>query len=107
MRIDSQGQVTLVTGTPDAGQGSHTIQQQIIAEMLGIPMHEVRVEVGNTDKAPFDPGVGGGRTTHVTGRAVMDAIDKAVIELRGWAAQLRGWPETPVDLLASGLAASL
>ena len=98
IQINGEGQVTLVTGTPDAGQGSHTIQQQIIAEMLGIPMEEVRVEVGNTDKAPFDPGVGGGRTTHVTGRAVMNAIDKAVTELRGWAAELRGWPESDIVL---------
>ncbi|HEY8693542.1 MAG TPA: xanthine dehydrogenase family protein molybdopterin-binding subunit [Chloroflexota bacterium] len=98
IQIDGEGRVTLVTGTPDAGQGSHTIQRQIIAEMLGIPMDEVRVEVGNTDKAPFDPGVGAGRTTHVTGKAVMDAIDKAVIELRGWAAELRGWPENEIVL---------
>lgn len=98
IRIDSEGRVTLLTGTPDAGQGSHTIQRQIIAEMLGIPVAEVQVEVGNTDTAPFDPGVGGGRTTHVTGRAVMDAIDKAVTELRGWAAEARGWAESDVEL---------
>ena len=98
LQIDSEGRVTLLTGTPDAGQGSHTIQRQIIAEMLGIAVAEVRVAVGNTDKAPFDPGVGGGRTTHVTGRAVMDAVGKAVTELRGWAAEARGWAESDVEL---------
>ena len=98
IQIDGEGQVTLVTGTPDAGQGSHTIQRQIIAEMLGVPMDEVRVVVGNTDQAPFDPGVGAGRTTHVTGRAVMDAVQKATDELRGWAAEIRGWPESDVEL---------
>jgi carbon-monoxide dehydrogenase large subunit len=98
VQIDSQGQVTLVTGTPDAGQGSHTIQQQILAEILSVPLSQIRVVTGNTDVAPFDPGVGGGRTTHVTGRAVMDAAQKAVDELRGWAAELRGWPENEVVL---------
>ncbi|HEX6512168.1 MAG TPA: xanthine dehydrogenase family protein molybdopterin-binding subunit, partial [Chloroflexota bacterium] len=98
IQIDSEGRVTLVTGTPDAGQGSHTIQRQIISEMLGIPIDEVRVVVGNTDRAPFDPGVGGGRTTHVTGRAVMDAVQKATDELKGWAAEVRGWPESDVEL---------
>src|SRR5579884_185091 len=98
IQIDGEGRVTLVTGTPDAGQGSHTIQKQIIAEMLGIAMDEIIVKVGNTDQAPFDPGVGAGRTTHVTGRAVMDAVQKATEELRGWAAEVRGWPETDVEL---------
>jgi CO/xanthine dehydrogenase Mo-binding subunit len=98
IQIDAEGHVTVVTGTPDAGQGAHTIERQIIAEMLGVPMDEVRVHVGNTDVAPFDPGVGGGRTTHVTGRAVMDAVEKAITELRGWAAEVRGWPESEIEL---------
>ncbi|HLY80770.1 MAG TPA: molybdopterin cofactor-binding domain-containing protein, partial [Caulobacteraceae bacterium] len=99
IQIDSEGIVTLITGTADAGQGSHTIQQQILAEMLTIPLSQVRVVVGNTDLAPFDPGVGGGRTTHVTGRAVMDAAQKASTELRGWAAEARGWAEGGIKLV--------
>ncbi|HLG71187.1 MAG TPA: xanthine dehydrogenase family protein molybdopterin-binding subunit [Chloroflexota bacterium] len=98
IQIDSQGQVTLVTGTADAGQGSHTVQQQILAELLSIPLSQIRVTPGNTDVAPFDPGVGGGRTTHVTGQAVVQAAGKAVDELKGWAAEMRGWPENEVTL---------
>jgi CO/xanthine dehydrogenase Mo-binding subunit len=98
VQVDSQGEVTLVTGTPDAGQGSHTIQQQILAEILTLPMERIHVVVVDTDQAPFDPGVGGGRTTHITGRAVMDAAEKARDELRGWAAEAKGWQESAVEL---------
>lgn len=98
VQIDSNGIVTVITGTADAGQGSHTIQAQILAEILTIPLSQIRVVPGNTDVAPFDPGVGGGRTTHVTGQAIMQAGQKASDELRGWAAELRGWPEGSVEL---------
>jgi CO/xanthine dehydrogenase Mo-binding subunit len=98
IQIDSEGRVMLVSGTPDAGQGSHTIMRQIMSEMLGLAVEDIQVIVGNTDVAPFDPGVGAGRTTHVTGRAVMDATEKAIAELKGWAAEIRGWPESDVEL---------
>src|SRR5207248_2323325 len=51
------------------------------------------------DVIPIDPGIGAGRTTHVSGRAVQATAEKAVEELRGWAAELRGWPESEIELV--------
>ncbi|HVA22836.1 MAG TPA: xanthine dehydrogenase family protein molybdopterin-binding subunit [Chloroflexota bacterium] len=98
LRISADGSVVLMTGTPDAGQGAHVMQRQVAAEVLTLPLERVTVEFGNTDVAPYDPGIGAGRTTHVSGRAVMATAEKAVEELRGWAAELRGWPENELVL---------
>src|SRR5581483_7029351 len=78
LRIDAGGRVTVVTGTPDAGQGSHTIQRQIVADVLTIPETQVDVVARGTDEAVYDGGIGGGKTTHVTGRAIMMAAEQAV-----------------------------
>ncbi len=98
LRISADGSVALMTGTPDAGMGAHTMQQQVAAEVLTLPLDRVTVEFGNSDVIPLDPGIGAGRTTHVSGRAVMATAEKAVEELRGWAAELRGWPESEIVL---------
>ncbi|HLG74214.1 MAG TPA: xanthine dehydrogenase family protein molybdopterin-binding subunit, partial [Chloroflexota bacterium] len=92
------GSITLMTGTPDAGMGAHTMQQQVAAAILTIPLERIKVEWGNSDVIPNDPGIGAGRTTHVSGRAVQATAEKAVAELKGWAAELRGWPEKDIVL---------
>ncbi|HZT79291.1 MAG TPA: xanthine dehydrogenase family protein molybdopterin-binding subunit [Gemmataceae bacterium] len=98
LRFYADGAITLMTGTPDAGMGAHTMQQQVAAEILTLPAERIKVEWGNSDVIPPDPGIGAGRTTHVSGRAVQATAEKAVEELRGWAAELRGWPEKDVVL---------
>ncbi|HEX6512058.1 MAG TPA: xanthine dehydrogenase family protein molybdopterin-binding subunit, partial [Chloroflexota bacterium] len=98
LRFYADGTITLMTGTPDAGMGAHTMQQQVAAAILTVPLDRITVEWGNSDVIPIDPGIGAGRTTHVSGRAVQATAEKAVEELRGWAAELRGWPERDVVL---------
>jgi CO/xanthine dehydrogenase Mo-binding subunit len=98
LRFYADGTITLMTGTPDAGMGAHTMQQQVAAAILTLPVERIRVEFGNSDVIPIDPGIGAGRTTHVSGRAVQATAEKAVEELRGWAAELRGWPESKMHL---------
>ncbi len=98
LRFLANGSITLMTGTPDAGMGAHTMQQQVAAAILTVPLEQITVEFGNSDVIPLDPGIGAGRTTHVSGRAVQATAEKAVEELRGWAAELRGWPENEIVL---------
>ncbi len=98
LRIHEGGHVELISGTPDAGQGAHTMLRQVIAETLMLPLDRVRISVANTDVAPRDGGLRASSTTHLTGTAAMLAARKAIEQLKGWAAELKGWPEGEVAL---------
>jgi CO/xanthine dehydrogenase Mo-binding subunit len=98
IRIARDGQVTLVTGTPDAGMGAHIMQQQIAAAVLTVPLERVTVVPVGSDIMPYDPGLGAGRTTHLSGGAVMVTAEKARDELRSAVAEARGWPEDDIVL---------
>src|SRR5258706_1951936 len=48
VRLDSDGTCTVRMAMTDIGTGTYTILAQIAAEMLGLPMERVRVELGDT-----------------------------------------------------------
>lgn len=82
VRLETDGTVTLVTGLPDTGTGAHLVLRQIVAEVLGRGIDEVKVELATTDIFETDSGVGGSRVTHTGGRAAYHAAEqlKAIIE---------------------------
>lgn len=88
--IDGDGDVSALTVFPDTGTGAHTVVQQIVAEVLKLPLERVRVVVGDTDGAPNDAGVGGSRVTYVHGQAAMQAAQEAGDQLAAAAAELLG-----------------
>ena len=73
MRAHSDGNVTLLTGSADIGQGSDSILAQIAAEELGIPYEQVLVVAGDTEIAPLDYGTYGSRVTMMAGNATRSA----------------------------------
>ncbi|MBV8087500.1 MAG: xanthine dehydrogenase family protein, partial [Chloroflexi bacterium] len=89
--LETDGQVTLLTGLPDTGTGALTVLQQVAAEELGIEPARITVQTRSTLDAPPDSGAGASRVTHVAGRATVAAADALKAEL----AQ-RGWPIGPV-----------
>lgn len=58
VRLNSQGVVTVETDMTDIGTGSYTIIAQTAAEMLGVPLGQVRVRLGDSD-FPVSAGSGG------------------------------------------------
>jgi CO/xanthine dehydrogenase Mo-binding subunit len=63
-------------GLPDTGTGAHLTLRQVVAEVLGLAIEDVQVEVVNTDVFENDSGVGGSRVTHTGGRAAYHASEK-------------------------------
>ncbi|KQQ73187.1 xanthine dehydrogenase [Xanthomonas sp. Leaf131] len=57
-RLDRIGTVTIETDMTDIGTGSYTIVAQTAAEMLGVPLHQVVVRLGDSS-FPETPGSGG------------------------------------------------
>jgi xanthine dehydrogenase YagR molybdenum-binding subunit len=58
VRLDSRGMVTVETDMTDIGTGSYTIIAQTAAEMMGLPLHQVVVRLGDS-AFPVSAGSGG------------------------------------------------
>lgn len=78
IRLNDDGNYTLLLGSTDMGTGSDTILAQMAAEILGTEMENITVNAADTDTSPFDPGSYASSTTYVTGMAVV----KAATELK-------------------------
>lgn len=58
VRLDAKGIVTVETDMTDIGTGSYTIIAQTAAEMMGVPLHRVRVRLADSN-FPVSSGSGG------------------------------------------------
>jgi len=85
--IHSDGHVTALTGIADCGTGAHTIMRQILAEELHIPFAAIEIQIGGTDDAPYDAGMGGSKHTFSITFSAVDASGKLMARLREVAAQ--------------------
>jgi 4-hydroxybenzoyl-CoA reductase subunit alpha len=90
VKVADDGTVTLATGIPDMGQGSHTTMAIIAAEVLGIVPADVTIIAGDTDVTPFDMGAFSQRGTFMTGNAVKAAALDARQQLARVAAEKFG-----------------
>ena len=72
MTIHPNGQVLVQTSSHDLGTGAYTIFTQLAADSIGLPIEQVRVELGDTRMPPGSPAVGSA-TTASTGAAIVAA----------------------------------
>jgi len=84
--LGGDGLLTIRTSMTDVGTGSYTILSQIAADLLGLPIGKVRVDLGDTD-FPAAPGSGGSFGANSAGSAVYDAC----MSLRGALLQKAGF----------------
>jgi xanthine dehydrogenase YagR molybdenum-binding subunit len=70
--LGPDGILTIRSSMTDIGTGSYTILGQIAADLLGLPIDKVRVELGDTN-FPAAPGSGGSFGANSAGSAVYDA----------------------------------
>jgi aerobic carbon-monoxide dehydrogenase large subunit len=78
IRFNATGSVTVMTGTHNHGQGHETAFAQVISDKLGVPIENIEVVEGDTDKGPFGMGTYGSRSIAVGGSAIVKAADKIV-----------------------------
>jgi carbon-monoxide dehydrogenase large subunit len=88
VRVHPTGSVTVFTGTHSHGQGHETTFAQLVNERLGIPIENVEIVHGDTDRIPFGMGTYGSRSAAVGGSAIYKAIDKIVDKGKKIAAHL-------------------
>ena len=72
INVNADGTVSLIEGSTDIGGTRASIAMQA-AEVLGIPMEDVRPTVVDTDSIGYTAVTGGSRTTYATGWAAYEA----------------------------------
>ncbi len=73
-RLNADGRITVVTATVDM-TGTLTVFQAIAAEVIGVPVDDVRVVSADTASAPYGGVSGGSKITYNIGRAVERAAE--------------------------------
>jgi 4-hydroxybenzoyl-CoA reductase subunit alpha len=76
INVDRDAAVTLYTGAAEIGQGSDTIQVQLVAEELGVGPERVKLVAADTALTPIDLGSYSSRVTFMAGNACLDAARK-------------------------------
>jgi xanthine dehydrogenase YagR molybdenum-binding subunit len=74
VRVNARGRYAVHVGVTDVGGGAKTTMGMIAAEALGVPLSQVDVVWGDTDRCPYSVGESGSRTTIMTGYAVVEAV---------------------------------
>ncbi|MBM3943292.1 MAG: xanthine dehydrogenase family protein molybdopterin-binding subunit [SAR202 cluster bacterium] len=93
--VNSDGSVNLTEGSPDIGGSRAAISQQF-AEVLGIPVEDIRPQVGDTATIGFTSNTGGSSVTFKTGWAAYEAAQDVKRQMTERAAKI--W-EVPVDMV--------
>jgi carbon-monoxide dehydrogenase large subunit len=76
IRVHPTGKVSVYTGSHAHGQGHETTFAQVVADEFGIPMEDVDIVHGDTDKIPFGLGTYGSRSAAVGGSALVRSAEK-------------------------------
>ncbi len=91
--IYPDGSVDVKIGTQDIGVGTRTIVAGVVAEELGLDLHDVKPLIGESDY-PWAPGSGGSTTAASVCPAIKNAADKVKAKLlEKAAAKLQVQPE--------------
>lgn len=100
VKLNAQGIVTVETDMTDIGTGSYTIIAQTAAEMMGVPLKQVVVKLGDSD-FPVSAGSGG----QWGGNSSTAGVYAACVKLRELAAQKLGLDPTKAEFVAGAVRA--
>ncbi len=98
LSIDRAGTVTIFTGAAEIGQGSDTMQVQIVAAELGIDLERIKIVAADTALTPVDLGSYSSRVTFMAGNAALAAAREARKQILTAAAREFGTPSENVAM---------
>src|SRR4029079_822293 len=76
--FEANGDVTIITGTLDYGQGHWSAFAQVLTEKLGIPFHKIKLIQGDSDLLIAGGVTGGSKSIMASGAAIVEASDKVI-----------------------------
>jgi aerobic carbon-monoxide dehydrogenase large subunit len=86
--VTPEGRFVVKVGTANHGQGHETAFAMVAADRLGVPMDQVDVVEGDTDRVARGDGTSGSRSLQLGGSAVVEACLALVERARDVAARL-------------------
>jgi len=78
LRFEPNGDVTIITGTLDYGQGHWSAFAQVLTDRLGVPFERIRLVQGDSDLLIAGGGTGGSKSIMASGAAIVEASDKVI-----------------------------
>ncbi|MBW8318197.1 MAG: xanthine dehydrogenase family protein molybdopterin-binding subunit [Rhizobium sp.] len=96
VRVNAVGTVEVLTGSHSHGQGHETTFAQLVCERLGVPIANVSIIHGDTDKVQMGMGTYGSRSGAVGMSAIVKALDKVEAKAKKIAAHLMEADESDI-----------
>ena len=100
VRVNPVGTIEVLTGSHSHGQGHETTFAQVVADRFGLPIGNVQIVHGDTDKVQFGMGTYGSRSGAVGISAIVKALDKVEAKVKKIAAHVLEAAEA--DLVIEG-----
>ncbi len=88
IRFNPTGSVSVFTGSHSHGQGHETTFAQVVSEKMGVPIEQIEIVHGDTQRIPMGMGTYGSRSLAVGGSAIVRACDKLIAKGKKIAAHL-------------------
>lgn len=98
LKMNEDGTATLFTGTHDMGNGSVTVQTQIIGEILGIDPENIECVEADTEAVPWNLGDYASRGVFVSGKAAQKVAENVKEQILREASLLLQVPAEELDL---------
>lgn len=92
-----EGGVNLYVGTQSNGQGHETVYRQLLHEYTGIPLDQIAIVQGDSDKIANGGGTGGSRSVTTQGTAIRGTSEDLVDAFKPFVADQLGAPEVAFD----------
>jgi aerobic carbon-monoxide dehydrogenase large subunit len=97
VRVNPIGTVEVLTGSHSHGQGHETTFAQLVSARLGIPIEQVSIVHGDTDKVQMGMGTYGSRSGPVGMSAISKALDRVVAKATKVASRCMETKEDAID----------
>ncbi|MBI4525211.1 MAG: xanthine dehydrogenase family protein molybdopterin-binding subunit [Deltaproteobacteria bacterium] len=103
VRLQTDGNVHILAGSTEMGQGVRTVLSQIVAEELAVPLDKLRIGGADTKVTPYDSSTGSSRSTTLMGLAVQKAARDLKAQLSRIGAETFGVPPKQVRFQAGAM----
>jgi carbon-monoxide dehydrogenase large subunit len=101
IQVHADGSVSAYVETLDQGQGHRTSFAQLVADRLGIPVDEVKIEQGDSATSPYGWGTSGSRSLAQGGSASFAAAEQVADKAKKIAAHLLEASASDIELSGS------
>ena len=97
VRLESDGMITVITGSTPHGQGHQTTWAQIAADHFGVSVDRIKVVFGDSDLPAYAIGTFGSRSAALSGSAIHETVGALTTQLRALAAA--AFEAAPADVV--------